>query len=165
MMYFHTKEERDKEAMKHIKALKECAGLFALIKPVLQDFDGKCFNCRLEKALQDRTGKRIYAKKQYRYIYIYTYDRINQQRTLAQIALDEMPDEKRIPAEKLIASAREKRESFLKEANEIKKTMENAEMIKAQMMQLEKALKNLSDSVKSYTAREIYGLNIRFQWR
>ena len=46
-------EDKKKRIASEIKKLKNAASFYPVIKPIIQSFDGKVFNCRLEKALQE----------------------------------------------------------------------------------------------------------------
>lgn len=69
---------------------------------------------------------------------------------------------KRIPAEKMIASAREYRERFLTEAADMEKVRENSEQIYRNM----EAINKLIDGVKtgySRNALRVYNLNYQLE--
>lgn len=59
-MYYYKKEDQDAAARAYIKAYRDAAALYPKIKKVIQSFDKKVFNKRLETALQNETGARVY---------------------------------------------------------------------------------------------------------
>lgn len=83
---------------------------------------------------------------------------------LASIHPDDMPDGKRIPADKLIESAREHRAEMLKDAESLRQAMEESEEIKKKLKQLEAAMHSLTDHF-CHRAKDIYGFNIRVDYR
>ena len=48
-----TRESQDKQAQMEVEARREAAAAFPFIRPVLQRFNGKVYNCRFEKALKE----------------------------------------------------------------------------------------------------------------
>ena len=157
-MSYYDNDERRAEIADHIKKLRDIAGLYPLIMPIIRDFDNKVYNIRFKKALSDActdTGRYVCSEKRYKYVEIYIYDR-GSQYTLAQCAIDDMPDGKRIPADKLLDSAREKRAQLLKEAY----TLENTD--------IDQTLKHLNALITTYNTiydslpwefRSVYGIN------
>ena len=122
MYGYNTEESRREGCLKTAAAHREAAALFPAIRKVFEQFDGKVLNCRLEKALQEATERRIYVRKdEYSvevYIYINDY-RGNTWYTLAHVTASKLKDGKRIPAADLIKSARERREDNLRTAAEL----------------------------------------------
>lgn len=164
-MYYRNKEERDNAVKRHIEDYRNAAGLFSRIRPIIESFDNKVFNCRLEKALQEKTGLRIYAKKDFKHISIYMYGgNTNRMITLASIPLEALKEEKRIPAAAFIEDARKRRESLLKEAASMEEAITKADTVKRQMDALQAQMEAVSKQISSYTAREIYGLNYRITY-
>ncbi len=158
-MRFYTRSEQDKEADSLIKAYRDAAGLLPIIRKVLVQFDGKVFNCRLEKALQEASGQYIHAKMEYKNLRLYTYYRW-QYITLAECPISEMKDGKRINADKLIESATERRTGLLQTAADIERTKARADEINAQIAQIEKLLDSVTANICS-EAKSIYGLYAR----
>ena len=119
MYGFYNDEARRAGCEKTAAANREAAALFPAIRKVFEAFDGKVFNCRLEKALREATGRRVFVKKCDYNIEVYTYlddYRGNSWYTLAFVKCEELKDGKRIPAAAFIDSARSYREKHLKEA-------------------------------------------------
>lgn len=120
-MDFYDNEERRKAITDHIEKLRDIAALYPVIVPVITKFDNKIYNVRFKNALSEAASSSkyyVFTEKRLNYIEIYVYDR-GSQYTLAQVTIDDMPDGKRIPAEKLIESARNKREELLRRAYEL----------------------------------------------
>ena len=157
-MSYYDNEERRAMIEEHIKKLRDIAGLYPLIMPIIRDFDNKVYNIRFKKALSDAcsgTGRYVCSEKRYKYIEIYIYDR-GSQYTLAQCAIDDMPDGKRIPADKLLESARKKRAQLLKDAYALENT------------DISQTLKQLNNLISTYNTiydslpwefRSVYGIN------
>lgn len=159
-MYFYSEEGRQKAVETTAKEYRAAAGLFPAIRNVLEQFDGKMLNCRLEKALQEATGRRVYVKKEYNRVEVYYYGTTytgSSYITLAQIPLDALPDGKRIPAALLVKSAREQRERHLKDAAALETTAENMEAIKQQIKYFIDQANKLSNGLP-YELRDIYGI-------
>lgn len=157
-MYYYSEKERDKAAQKLLNANREAANMYAIIKPVLMKFDGKVYNKRLDKALNEVSENCIHSKIEFNHIRIYLYYN-NEIFTLSSVSMDQLKDNKRINAELFLDSAREYREEHLKEAHEIQKAIEQHETIEERIKALEKQLKAITEQIDSYRAKEIYGLN------
>ena len=120
-MDFYDNEERRKAINDYVAKLRDIAALYPVIVPVINKFDNKIYNVRFKNALSEASSSskyHVFTEKRFNYMEIYVYDR-GSQYTLAQVTIDDMPDGKRIPAEKLIASARSKREELLLRAYEL----------------------------------------------
>lgn len=158
-MRFYAREDQDKAAQELAATYREAAGIFPALRRVFEQYDSKVFNCKVTKALQEATGRYIYAEKRYSVLDFYFYER-GRQFTLAQIRLDAMPDGKRIDAGKLIESARAEREIYLRKAAELSAIAGQVDTIKAQIEVLKKQLKAIVDPLP-YEARDIWGLGYR----
>lgn len=120
-MDFYDNEERRKAITDHIAKLRDIAALYPVIVPVITKFDNKIYNVRFKNALAEASSSikyHVFTEKRFNYMEIYVYDS-GSQYTLAQVTIDDMPDGKRIPAEKLLDSARIKREELLRRAYEL----------------------------------------------
>ena len=120
-MDFYDNEERRKAINDYVAKLRDIAALYPVIVPVINKFDNKIYNVRFKNALSEASSSskyHVFTEKRFNYMEIYVYDR-GSQYTLAQVTIDDMPDGKRIPAEKLIDSARNKREELLRRAYEL----------------------------------------------
>lgn len=158
MYGFYDEEARRAGCQKTAAAHREAAGLFPAIRRVFEQFDGKVFNCRLEKALQEATGRRVYVKKDDYKIEIYTYMddyRGSSWYTLAFLKNDALADGKRIPAAAFIDSARNYRENHLKEAAKLDDAGEAAPEIKKQVDYFIEQANRLVNSLP-YPVQEMY---------
>lgn len=120
-MDFYDSDERRKAITDYVAKLRDIAALYPVIVPVISKFDNKIYNVRFKNALSEAASNAkyyVFTEKRLNYMEIYVYDR-GSQYTLAQVTIDDMPDGKRIPAEKLIESARNKREELLRRAYEL----------------------------------------------
>ena len=137
---------------------------FRSLKKVIQSFDGKCLNCRLEKALREATDKYICVSKSCRSLVIEYYpDRPGtHSQTIARISLDKLPEGKRIPSELIIESLHEKRIELLKSASNLEKDMENIDMYEQQFEYYKKQIDKLRESMNTET-RYLYHLSYYVQ--
>lgn len=154
--YGYTTEEQNKAAENLISDYEYLATLYRELVPVLERFDGKVFNCRLEKAIQEATKKRIYCRNNGHCIDVYAYTpNFNQMRTICAV---KTPENKRIIADEWMQNARERREGFLKAAEQLRQAMPRIDTIKEQIKQLTKALDGITGGL-SYEIQDIYGLH------
>jgi hypothetical protein len=159
-MRYYSKEEQDKAAHTRANEYRKAAAVFPRLKKVVTAFDGKVFNCRLEKALnEDPDQERIFVQKRYKWLEFHTWHNGNQY-TIAAIQLEDMPEGKRIPADLIIKSAEEKRISLLKSAAEIESAMEKVDIVKQQIQQLQHLLTGITGALP-YEVKDIYGLGYR----
>lgn len=119
MYGYYEDESRRAGCEKTAAAHREAAALFPAIRKTFESFDGKVFNCRLEKALQEATGRRVFVRKDSYSLEVYAWFsdyRGSSHYTLAHIQVEKLIDGKRIPAALLVESARGYREKHLQEA-------------------------------------------------
>ena len=155
---------QDRLASELIQFYRDAAGLLPAIREVCNKFDGKVYNKRFPEALEKATGKHIYAEKRYKYIHLSLYhDGAYGYDTLFSLDIDKMQDGKRINASEAIKDAIEKRNQFLKNAADIEKVKENADIIRFQLEQIEKALDGITKDIP-YEARDIYGFNAHIRY-
>ena len=158
MYGFYDDETRRAGCLKTAAAHREAAALFPAIRKTFEAFDGKVLNCRLEKALQESTGRRVYVKKSDYSVEVYTY--VSDYHgyswySLAHIKSEEMKDGKRIPAAALINSARNYREQHLKDAAKLEDAPDTVpETIQHIKYFVEQANKLIADL--PYSVRDIY---------
>lgn len=157
-MFYGSIEDQGKAIAAKVKTRRDAAALFPIIRDTALAFDGKVYNCRFEKALRER-GTYIFTEKTQYYFEIYLYERGNRI-TLAHISPDDMPDGKRIPADLIVKSAREKREQLLQEAAQIERDVAQVDTFKQQLDYFRKQLEKLRDSIHS-DVRNIYNLDYR----
>lgn len=152
-------EEANKEALTRIEAYRTAAGYVPGVTRILKEFDNKVYNCRLTKALEAATNNRVHAEKTEYNLCVYTWPEhgFSYRITLATIPVSEMTDRKRIPADKLISSMREKRECLPRKAYDLETNMNQVGNIKAYVSEtiekLETYLRSLPEDL-----RDIYGL-------
>lgn len=156
-MYYYNGEERDKAAQRIIDAYTEAAGYYAIIRPIIKAYAGKCYNRRFDNALHD-TGKKIYVENKDKYLTVYAWIG-REMLTLCSINKNDMQDGKRINATKMLENARERRECLLREAEGIRRAMENHDAMQVQIDSLKKVLEGITKDIP-YRALDIYGLNV-----
>lgn len=160
-MYYYKKEDQDNAARAYIKAYRDAAALYPKIKKVIQSFDKKVFNKRLEAALQNETGARVYIENRPNMIDVHVYGGPRSTWiTLAILSKDDFIDRKRINAEKLIGSLTENRNRLLQMAARYEKQIDEIEQVKEQIKQIKKLLNDVLEPY-DYTMRDLYGINIR----
>lgn len=154
--------EEQKEAIQaRADVYRNAAALFPALRKTIEAFDGKIYNCRLEKALRESTGAHIIAEKRYKWLEISVYMRgFPNQIMLAQIELEQLIDGKRIPAALLIESAREKRTARLQQAAALERSIETADQAREQMLQLAEMIKQIRESIP-YETRDILRMDPR----
>lgn len=156
-MNLYNRELQDGYILKQIEYYKEAASLAPMIIKVINQFDGKMFNIKLEKALREAVpDKYIHAKKEYRNIVIGYYNK-SEHFTLASIPIDKLTDGKRIPANILIEDARKRQEGFLKRANDYKLAYENIDITLKQLEQLKSTIKAIINPIP-YELLDVYRL-------
>jgi hypothetical protein len=159
MRFYGNIEEANKEAQQRAAAYRTATNLIPTITKVVKDFDGKVYNCRLEKALKEATNNEVFCSKNDYCLEIYTYQRQGYSRriNLAYIKAEDLKDGKRIPAAKIIESFQSHRETLLKNAFEIESDMENMQYVKAY---IKETIEKLEKYCRSFNTdlRDIYGL-------
>ena len=161
-MYGYTQKDQDAAIKAYIEAYRNAAALYPALKRVIQSFDKKVFNKRLETALQAETGARIYVDNRPNMIDIHMYGGPRSSWiTLATLLKDDFIDGKRIDAEKLTESLTDHRAALLKKAAEYEQQIGQIDQVKEQLKQLKKQIAAVL-SPYDYTIRDIYGINLRF---
>lgn len=159
---YRSPEERQKMAASMAAYFRELAAVYPAIVKVIKANDGKYYNKRFNDQIR-AAAPGFYCCKEYKWIEIYNYNR-GSHYCVACLSFSDMPDGKRINAEKMIQSAREYREHYLKKAYEIERAAEQAEMIRGYLMELkakmEKAVAGLS-----YETRDILNLHVQVDIR
>lgn len=159
-MYYYKKEDQDAAARAYIKAYRDAAALYPMIKKVVLSFDKKVFNKRLETALQEGTGARVFVENRPNLIDIHVYGPHSNWITLAILQKEDFVDGKRIDAGKLIESLTDHRNTLLKTAARYEKQIEEIGQIKIQIKQIKKLLNDVLEPY-DYTMRDIYGINAK----
>ena len=153
----YNRELQDGYILKKIELYKAAAAYAPTIIKVFEAFNNKCFNCKLEKALQDATGRRVYAEKRYNNINIYFYEN-GDSYTLASIKIDDLINGKRIPANKLIEDARSRQQGYYKKAYELQQGYENIDNIITQLNQVKSLLNGILNPIP-YEIKDVYRIN------
>lgn len=157
MIYYRSTEERQKDLNNRIESYRQAAAQVPQIIKTLKQFDGKVYNCRLDKALREATNGKVGVYNQYGFISIYAcyttnYHHIN----FATFRLEDL-ENKRINAEKLIEQVKAARENLLDKAYKVETYSEQAdnirEYVKQSIEKLESICKSLPDDI-----REIYNI-------
>ena len=169
MLNYYSEEQKVTKIRELAEEYRNAAELFPIIRPVIESFDGKVFNCRLDKALRElfeKTGRYICARREYGALKIYYYETTyhgSAQFMLASIPESKLPEGKRIPAADLINSAREQRESNLKVAASLDENIAVMQTTKKQIEYLVSQINRIVDPLPSaiqdiYGFRHVYGL-------
>lgn len=175
-MCYYDRNSQDKAAQGKAGLYRTIAACYPVFADVVRTFDDKVFNCKLEDALNAAFAKKfgvytidghdrdfnnvcIHVQKESQWIDFLIYTRHhNDGYSIAFLKKDDLKDGKRIPADKIIKSAQEKRERFLQAAAQLEKDMEQVEFYRAQISQINAMLKTVVDGI-GYDARQIYGLD------
>lgn len=158
-MNYYTIEEANKTAQNRVNDYREAANYITTVIKVLKTFDNKVYNCRLEKALKEATNNKVFCSKTNYTLQIYTYTGNNYSYhvTLASIKASDLIDNKRIPADKLIESSKQYRESLLAKAYDIETNIDQMAQVKAYIEQTKNKLENFCRSFNS-DLRDIYNI-------
>ena len=157
MIYYRSTEERQKDLNNRIESYRQAAAQAPAIIKIIRQFDGKVYNCRLDKALKEATNGKVGVYNQYGFISIYAcyttnYHHIN----FATFRLEDL-ENKRINAEKLIEQVKAARENLLDKAYKVETYSEQAdnirEYVKQSIEKLESICKSLPDDI-----REVYNI-------
>ena len=160
-MNFLTEEQKAEEVRKRIEGYRSAAEYYPTIKKVIENFDGKVFNCRFEKALQEATGLHIYANKRYRNLEIYFYNSQCSNRTMSFVGLDldtALTDGKRINVKNINDDLLKHCQDFQKRAYRLETQVKQVDEVRARIKQLESALHALTGPL-DYELKDIYSLN------
>lgn len=162
-MRYYKREDQDAAAAREAATRREAASLFPIVREVVRRFDGKVYNIRFQRALQEavagKAAGQIYTHKTDWSITIEWYPAAgyDYQQTIAR-----MKTARRIDGTELDASLKDCRTALLREAARIEEQAAQIDTVKAQIDATEKLLERLRDGL-SYPVREIYGLNFYVQ--
>ena len=160
-MYFSNNEDREKYIAEEVKIHRDAAACLPVLRKVATAFDGKVYNCRLQKALHEAAPEgspKMYTETGYRdQVIIYIYNK-GHQLTIAELSREDMKDGKRINAEALIESARKHRESHLKTAYELEQAAASAVQTKAMIDGLKEQIRGIMKKIP-YTIRDAYNID------
>ena len=123
---------------------------------MIEGFDNKVFNCRLEKAIQEQVHERIFVHKSRwgEHIEINVYPTTgNDSETVLYFSMDKLKDGKRIVANDINKQLRNKRDELLREAYELETMIETLPQIKQYIQEsvdkLDKYLQAIPHSVRT----------------
>jgi len=163
MINLYSREDQDTAAKTIAAHYREIANLFPIFRKVFQQFDGKVYNCRFEKALQEATGK--YIRTEWNYsgsvLHIECYSSVmGRSLYLASLDKKDMTDGKRLNAEKLTESAKDRSDDFRRRAEALDATAGKVDDIRQQVKAAEKLIRGLIDSLPC-EALDVWNLNYR----
>jgi len=159
MRYYSNIEEAHKAARNRAEEYRTATNLIPIVIKILKDFDNKVYNCRLEKALKEATNNRVYCDRSQYSLQIYTYPEGNYSHhiTLASVKAEDLPEGKRIPADKLIESTRSYREKYLSLAYDIESKIDQMAQVTAYIEQTKNKLEAFCRSFNT-DLRDIYNI-------
>ncbi len=159
MRFYGDIETANKEAQERATAYREATKYIPTITQIIKSFDGKVYNCRLEKALKEATENNVFCSKNDYCLEIYTYQRhgYSHRINLAYIKTEALKDGKRIPASEIIESMKIHREDLLRRAFEIESEIENMPYVKEYIRQTKEKLEAYCRSFNT-ELRDIYGI-------
>ena len=170
-MFYENKEAQDKEMRKQIQARRDAASVFPYLRKTIEAFDGKVFNCRLEKSLkEDGNYWTVELRRNIRYgdLLNISFCKSGEHstrswKTVCSVNLgtpgekNAKWDGKRIPAAVLVEESRKARETLLQEAANLEEMIEKAPELEKQLKyfisQIDKIVKQIP-----YEARSVYNL-------
>ena len=156
-MYHEDKDAFTIPVNNRINALRDAANTIPVLCKVIKEFDGKVYNVRFDRAIEAATDQHVYVDTRYNWISIRMCAQSFRGASiaLAQIRREDLKDGKRIPADKMIESARACRESFLNDAYYLESSREDVYQAREYIMQEVKRLSRFIDSVPS-VAKDLY---------
>lgn len=156
-MYQEDKDIFNAPVNNRIKELREIAGIIPTLCKVFREFDGKVYNVRFDRAINDVSDRRIFVDKRSYTIDLYTFLKSSPGNitTIAQFKRKDMKDGNRIPADKVVESARSYREEYLQEAYYLESNKEQLYQAREYIRQSVDNLNKYLDSIPC-VARELY---------
>ena len=144
-----------------INEYREAAALTRQIIPVIKSFDNKCFNKRLQNAIQEKTKSRVYCGKRYSIFEIYIYNSSYNQITICNIKqADAFTDGKRINAAAIIEGLNIKYQDLLKKAFDLENELQQVELYAAALESLKNQIEKITSKM-SYQIKDNFDLNYR----
>ena len=157
---YGTIENADAQAKQRIRDYRTAAEICPKVADIINAFDNKVYNSRFDKALAKNTDNRVHVEKRYGgIIRIYTFPEhgYSFDITLATQQITDMPDGKRLSADKLLASLEENSTAILEKARLIEQEMyhmmEARAKVQSDIDAIDDYLRSIPDDL-----REIYGL-------
>lgn len=159
MRYYHDIEEAHEAARNRAQDYRSATYLIPTVIKILNQFDNKVYNCRLEKALKEATNNRVFCDKSQYSLQIYTYPEgsYSHHITLASVKTEDLPEGKRIPADKLIESTHSYREKYLALAFDIESNINQMAQVTAYIEQTKNKLEAFCRSFNT-DLRDIYNI-------
>lgn len=165
-MFFGNAQEKREEAQKEADALRFAASQICKVKKVVLAFDGKIYNCKFDKAIQELSENKtmFYCHSSYGWLYLECHTLQNKTITLLTTKAAEKEKEKdcftekkRIKAENMIDLLNSKYGECLKRATEIENSMQTLDQKLQQIAQLKKAINHIVSEIPSEVTN-IYGM-------
>lgn len=171
-MSFYTEEDAIKATEKDIAAYEEANAILPAVRKVVREFDGKVFNCRLEKALKE-LDPRLVVFTHYETTIEIAYRPSCGNNNWVTLFSGSKPScryyseknsfltpEKRIDAAKALELMEVKRAERLKEITEYKIFLEHYAETKRQLSMLKKQIDTITSNIP-YKMRDYFRMNYR----
>jgi len=170
-MIYGTNEDKKKHIENKIAAKTGMIRFFPIVKKVIQQFDGKCYNCRLDAALKEaaasydldhwiskdnRAGLYCHTNC-HGWIEITAYIN-NESIDLFYMRKDQLKDGKRIDAAVWLDIINKHYESLMKDINNLKRDLETIDTTLEQIEILKKQLEALIEPL-SWTTRDAFNIH------
>ena len=165
-MYHEDKDVFTVPVNNRINALRDAANVIPVLCMVIKEFDGKVYNVRFDRAIKSATNQHVYVDTRYNWISIYMCPQpfSGGSVVLAQIERSDLKDGKRIPADKMIESARSHRESYLNDAYYLESNRDEMYQAREYIIQEVKRLNKYIAGILP-VARDIYKIPYRVDLR
>jgi len=159
-MFFGTNEDRKNRIQKMIDAKKAMLPCFPLVKKIIQDFDGKCYNCKLDKAIEEAAkaaNMNIYAGVERNSIYIRAYYD-HESKYLFYFHKDDLKEGKRIDAAKWFEYINAEYSRTQKEIYQMQNELLTIDDTMKQIEVLKKQIETLVEPL-SWEVRDTYNIS------
>lgn len=168
----YSTEEAIKRTLKDIEAMEEANKILPAVKKVIEKYNGKVINKRLNDSLKD-IAPRLYLSTQYDNLYEIHYCPassnqwfciLSGQRPTSKYYSQEksfVDPDKRISAARAFQNIEEHRIERLKKITAYKEHLQTWQEKKAQIDMLKKQLKTLTDSIP-YTMQDYFNMRVKY---
>ena len=171
-MFIGSIEQKKENIKKQIEALRTASRQVGKIKKVVQEFNGKVYNCRFDQAIEQlsdkEAGLRFYTQDYYTTFAIQcstshfyspvalleTFRPVKGQAENKCICFDE---NKRIKADKMIELLNNKYSEILQKAQELENALNNIDATLNQLEQIKHTYKLVADALP-YQIRDVFGI-------